>query len=323
MSFFKFTVPADFKGTVRLDKYIAAVPDGMNRSRLKHGVSAILVEGKPVKLSYKIKAGEHIEITWKEDIPSDILPENIPLSILYEDTDVTVIDKKQGMVTHPAAGNWTGTLVNALLYHWDCKPVHQMASGSIPDILAARRPGIVHRLDKDTSGTIITAKNPEAEEWLQKQFRNHLVKKEYIAIVSGRPPSVTGEICTQLIRDPKNRKLYKAVTNTSEGKYARTLYHCISCYGTYSLIRLRLKTGRTHQIRVHMKYIGCPIVGDVLYNGKKDTLFSSATLMLHARLLKVRLPGSRKYVSFVAPVPVRFKKVIAVLHALFPKELLK
>ena len=289
MPFFSEKVPADFEGSIRLDKFIASLPNGMNRSKLKSGVTEILINGKKVKLSAKVQASDQIDIQWEDNIPDDIEPENIPLDIIYEDENVTVVNKKQGMVTHPACGNWNGTLVNALLYHWGRKAVSQLKEGSASEILERRRPGIVHRLDKETSGIIITAKNRDSEEFLQKQFKEKSLQKEYILICTGRPPKRTGDIRTQIIRDPKNRHRFKAVDDTQQGKFARTIYHCIACYGNYSLMRVRIKTGRTHQIRVHMKYLGCPILGDSIYN-KPDKNFPNATLMLHSVQLKIRLP---------------------------------
>ena len=171
MPFFSEKVPADFEGSIRLDKFIASLPNGMNRSKLKSGVTEILINGKKVKLSAKVQASDQIDIQWEDNIPDDIEPENLPLDIIYEDENVTVVNKKQGMVTHPACGNWNGTLVNALLYHWGRKAVSQLKEGSASEILERRRPGIVHRLDKETSGIIITAKNRDSEEFLQKQFK--------------------------------------------------------------------------------------------------------------------------------------------------------
>lgn len=322
MPFINIEVPRTFEGALRLDKYIASLPDGMNRSKLKTGVTEILLNGKKVKISAKVKAGDKIDIQWEDNIPTDIVPENIPLDIIYEDENVTVVNKRQGMVTHPACGNWTGTLVNALLYHWGRDALPQQKEGSAAELLAQRRPGIVHRLDKDTSGIIITAKKRDAEEWLHAQFCDHKrLTKEYIAICTGRPPAAGGKIETQIIRDPKDRKRFKAVTGTDEGKYACTIYECIAMYGNYSLMRLRIKTGRTHQIRVHMKFIGCPILGDPIYGAKlSGSIFSGATLMLHAYLLKIKLPGKKDYSVFKSKVPLRFKKVLKTLHSKFKKE---
>lgn len=322
MAFFSSKVPDDFSESVRLDSYIASLPNGMNRSKLKSGVTQILVNGKKQKLSYKIKAGDQIDISWEDNIPDDIEPENIPLEIIYEDDDVCVVNKKQGMVTHPANGNWNGTLVNALLYHWGRQKVPQLKEGSNAQIMERRRPGIVHRLDKDTSGIIITAKNRDAEEWLQNQFQNHRnIFKEYIAICFGRPQHARGIIRTQIIRDPKDRKKFRAVTDTDEGKYAETKYRCIACYGEYSLMKLKIETGRTHQIRVHMKYLNCPILGDSIYF-KKDRMFPNATLMLHSSKLKICLPGKEEQTCFKTHTPERFVKVIKMLQKNFPKTIL-
>lgn len=308
MPFFSNKVPPEYKNNERLDKYIANLPNGMNRSKLKSGVTEILVNGKKVKLSQKIKAGDQIDIQWEDNIPDNIEPENIPLNIIYEDNDVTVVNKAQGMVTHPACGNWNGTLVNALLYHWGRESIAQLKDGTSSEILQRRRPGIVHRLDKETSGILITAKNREAEEWLQNQFKEKKLQKEYILICTGKPPAKAGDIRTQIIRDPKNRHRFKAVTDSDDGKFARTIYHCICCYGNYSLIRVRLKTGRTHQIRVHMKFLGCPILGDSIYN-KQDKLFPNASLMLHSKKLKIRLPQKKEFSTFITPVPKRFREI--------------
>ena len=319
MATFTIIVPPQYDKAERLDKYVASLPNGMNRSKLKSGITEILVNGKKSKLSQKINAQDKIDITWEDNIPDNIEPEDIPLDIIYEDENVTVVNKKQGMVTHPACGNWSGTLVNALLFHWGREAVKQVKEGSEQKIMEFRRPGIVHRLDKETSGIIITAKNRDVEEFLGNQFRNKTLRKEYILIVKGRPPAYAGDIRTQIIRDPKDRKRFKAVTDTDEGKYARTLYHCISSYGNYTLVRVRLKTGRTHQIRVHMKYIGCPIVGDSIYN-KIDPIFPDATLMLHSKLLEIKIPGEEKPRTFITKTPERFLQLEKKLKSMYNKK---
>ncbi len=316
-----FTVPADFEGSARLDQYIASVSTDMNRSKLKSGAQELLVNARNAKLSTKVKAGDIIDVLWEDSVPEDIIPENIPLRIVYEDENVTVVNKAQGMVTHPAAGNWTGTLVNALLFHWGSGSVKQIKEGRENEILQKRRPGIVHRLDKDTSGLIITARNRETEEYLCAQFKERLIQKEYICIVCGRPPASSGDVRTQIVRDMKNRQRFKAVTATEEGKFARTIYHCIATYGQYSIMRVRIKTGRTHQIRVHMRYLGCPILGDSIY-GHADKLFPDATLMLHSRQMILRLPGSGRYRRFRAAVPYRFIKTVRILREHFPREIM-
>jgi len=317
MAYYDFLVE-NLPSPIRVDKYIAQLDvENFSRSRLKSGLNTITINGHTGKLSSKVKNGDTIHVEWEDPVPSGIFPENLPLSIIYEDENVTVIDKKQGMVTHPGCGNWTGTLVNALFYHWGEKCQSNFSDNSLEQL----RPGIVHRIDKDTSGTIITAKNKDAEIWLQRQFKDHRVKKEYIAIVCGHLPARHGSIKTQIMRDPKNRKKFIATEDTTKGKFSHTVYKCIQVYGQYSLVRLRLKTGRTHQIRVHLKYLGCPILGDPIY-GKKDSLFDSATLMLHAKKLTIRLPSSDTFMEFESQTPIRFKKVMQKLHTNFSKTFL-
>ena len=321
---FSFTlkVPPDFENSFRLDQYVAFAKSEMNRSKLKACAQSILLNGKEAKLSAKIKPNDVIDVFWEENIPENIEPENIPLKIIYEDENVTVINKKQGVVTHPAAGNWNGTLVNALLFHWGKEAVPQLKEGRTNEILQKRRPGIVHRLDKDTSGVIITAKNRETEKYLGSQFKERLVQKDYVCIVSGRPPASSGDIQTCIARDPKNRQRFKAFDITGEeGKFARSIYHCIACFGNYSLMRVRIKTGRTHQIRVHMKYLGCPILGDKLY-GSQSKLFPNATLMLHSRQMILKLQNETTYRRFKASIPERFFEVLHILKKTYPKEVL-
>lgn len=319
MAVINYTVPSDYSKICRLDSYIAGLPGGMNRSKLKTGVKSITINGKSQKISYKVKPGDNILIEWEDSVPEDIIAQPIPLEIIYEDKNVCVINKPQGMVTHPASGNWENTLVNGLLYHWGRENIKGIKEGSISQQLVKRRPGIVHRLDKDTSGIIITAKNRDSEEYLQKQFQNHkFLVKEYICICCGIPPKKHDTITTQIIRDPKDRKIFKAVTDSNEGKIAVSEYQCISTYGNYSLMRIRIKTGRTHQIRVHMKFINCPILGDPLY-GKKDKQFPDATLMLHSRMLKIFIPDNKEKQMFKTSTPERFLKVEQKLKRMFPK----
>ena len=316
----RFTAEADFC-PARLDVYASSV-QSISRSRLKSGIKRIAVNGKEAKLSLRLKGGEDVCIEWEDPVIEDIEPENLPLDILFENGEVTVVNKASGMVTHPGAGNGRHTLVNALLYHWgrDC------VCG------ASLRPGIVHRLDKDTSGVLIAAKNRDSEVFLQSEFKNRRVKKEYIAIVNGHPPALEGEIKNRLCRSSSNRKRFTVSPNDEVGKFAHTRYRCVGIYGPYSLMRIRIKTGRTHQIRVHMKHLGCPVLGDCVY-GKKDARFPDVALMLHAYKLAVRLPphsladGSLNPTGipdtpavFTAPVPDRFKAVLKALRAEFTAE---
>ena len=337
MPFFSQKVPDDFQGSERIDKYIASLPNGFNRSKLKSGIHEILVNGNKSKLSGKIRAGDQIDIQWEDNIPDNIEPENIPLKIIFENDDVCVVNKEQGMVTHPAAGNWSGTLVNALLFHFGMGAIEQVKEGSAQEILALRRPGIVHRLDKDTSGVIITAKHRDAENHLSQEFKKRNAQKEYILIVRGCPPKRDGIIDTLIVRDGADRKRFKAIDESAAknlrfgedavrferrnlpcGKRSVTLYHVVAIYSNYTLIRAKLLTGRTHQIRVHMKYLGCPVLGDPIYS-KKDSLFPDATMMLHSRILKIRLPGEKDLTTFKAAVPERFKKMIALLREKYPR----
>lgn len=331
MPSFSHTVPEDFLKAERLDKYIASLPEGINRSRLKSGVTSILVNGKKSKLSTKVSPKDFIQIEWEESVSEDIEPQNIPLDIIYEDENVTVINKKQGMVTHPAAGNWEGTLVNALLFHWGRNAIHNEDEKENPSVLQARRPGIVHRLDKDTSGIIITARNRDTETFLAHQFKNHnSLSKIYIAICQGHPPVQEGIIRTNIARDIKDRKKFRALDEESDGKLAVSKFKCIGCYGPYSLIKIKIYTGRTHQIRVHLKWLGCPIVGDPIYSKPvKGSLLEGAPLMLHAFKLKIRIPGKAENIKkdekgravFISKVPVRFKIALKKLHQNFQKSL--
>ncbi len=293
-------------GGMRLDKYCALRPDAISRSRLKNGALEIFVNGQPAKMSRRVRPDDRLCIRWEDPIPEGLEAEDIPLSILYEDENVTVLDKAQGMVTHPAAGNWTGTLVHALLWHWK----QETSGGNL-------RPGIVHRLDKDTSGVIITARNLETETFLQERFRSRSVGKVYAAILCGVPRELRGDIRTQILRDPKNRKRFTWSADPEKGRLAHTEYKVVRVYGPYSLVLFNLHTGRTHQLRVHSRYLGCPILGDPVY-GKKDELFPDATLMLHARTLRICLPGSETPMNFEAPVPLRFKKILTTLKETFP-----
>lgn len=306
MSELRLTVSNDAGSGMRLDRYCAAHAGSVSRSRLKNGALEVTVNGKAAKLSRTVKPRDEIVLSWEDPVPERIEGEDIPLSIVYEDQNVTVIDKARGMVTHPGAGNWTGTLVNALIWHW-----------GLENPGTNLRPGIVHRLDKDTSGIIITARNPETETFLQEQFRTRKTIKVYAAILQGIPRAKTGDIRTQIVRDPKNRKRFTWTMDETRGKAAHTAYRVVKTYGNYALVLFRLYTGRTHQLRVHSKYLGCPILGDPVY-GKKDRNFPDAALMLHARRLTIALPGSPKRMTFRSPLPARFKRTIIGLRNMFP-----
>ena len=283
---------------LRLDKYIAETLGLLSRSQLKSRLVSASVNGFEAKLSRLLHPGDDVCVEWTDEVDPGFVPEEIPLSVLYEDARSIVIDKPQGMVVHPARGNWRGTLANALLYR-----ILQEHSGiplsenAVPD-----RAGIVHRLDKDTSGVLIAAKDAEAQAFLSTQFRNRKVFKEYLAITVRPPPTPSGRIENTLGRDPGDRKRFAPVTRG--GKIAVTDWKVLAAYGPYRVVALRLHTGRTHQIRVHLKTLGCPILGDPVY-GRRDGRFPDATLMLHARRLRILLPGRSDPSLFSARVPER------------------
>jgi 23S rRNA pseudouridine1911/1915/1917 synthase len=309
------------EGSARADVYIAETSGVLSRSQLKARDAVIRVNGAEAKPSRPLKAGDSIELLWTEE-DSTMEGEDIPLVILYQDERVIVVDKAQGMVTHPGAGNRHGTLANAALF------IAQRESASLPDAAAntasqrpalrpALRAGIVHRLDKDTSGVIIVAKDLDAQVFLAEQFKERLVRKEYFAITRGLPFPASGRIADRLGRDPRERKRFTAIPEG--GKAAVTDYRILASWGDaiqYALVSLRPKTGRTHQLRVHMAGLGTPILGDPIY-GKKDGRFPEASLMLHAYKLKIALPGKDSPSLFVSPLPRRFQDILGELDSTF------
>jgi 23S rRNA pseudouridine1911/1915/1917 synthase len=298
------------RGQTRLDVYAASVLGLLSRSQIKSRNLKALVNGKAVKLSRSVKAGDRIVLTWDERPPLALSPENIPLAIIHEDAACIVVNKPQGMVVHPGAGNHSGTLVNALLWH---RLGGDAAGGCpLPELphQDGMRPFIVHRLDKDTSGVLIAAYTENALDFLSRQFRERSVKKTYAAIVAGIPPAERGLIDTCLCRDSRNRKLFTASEKT--GKRALTRYKRLRSWtegpAAYSLLLLRPHTGRTHQLRAHLRHIGCPILGDPLYY-KKDPRHPAATLMLHALSLAITLPAGERR-TFKAALPERFASLL-------------
>lgn len=292
----------------RADRYIAEVLRLMSRSQLKARSAELFVEGRPAKLSRPLKAGERLVVEWLEEAPTELLPEELPLSVIYEDERVIVVDKAQGMVTHPGAGNRSGTLANALL--------HRLRTGPQAEATMPARAGIVHRLDKDTSGLLIAAKDAEAQAFLAAQFKERTAHKEYIAVTRGVPRPAEGRVENRLGRDPRERKRFAALPQG--GRMAVTDYRVLYVYGNYSLVALKPKTGRTHQLRVHLAGLGTPILGDPIY-GKKDQNFPEATLMLHALRLRIRLPGREEAELFKSAVPRRFKALLAELERRYGK----
>jgi len=282
---------------MRLDRYVSENLHLLSRSQIKARCLKASVNGKEVKISRLIKQGDSLELSWDDLPPLELVPQDIPLDIIYEDDRCVVVNKAQGMVVHPGAGNRQGTLANALYYR-------RLKKGD--KNLKSFRPGIVHRLDKETSGVIITACSDEVHALLAEQFKSRKVRKNYIAVVQGEPKEIKGRIETFIARDPKNRKRF-AVSGT--GRSALTFYKVIKSWKNYSLLLLRPRTGRTHQLRVHLRYIGIPILGDSIY-GSADNLFPDSSLMLHSKSLAITLPGETEEKVFTAPVPDRFIAVI-------------
>jgi len=282
----------------RIDVYLSNQVEELSRSHIQKLIEKenVLVNQKPVKPSYKLK--EEDEIVLKIPLPENlkIEPENIPVDIVYEDEHLIVVNKPQGMVVHPAPGNFSGTLVNALLYH--CK--------NLSGINGVFRPGIVHRIDKDTSGLLVVAKSDRAHLGLAEQIKNKNVTRKYIALVEGNIKDEKGTVNAPIGRHPVDRKKMAVVKN---GKEAITHYRVLERFGEYTLIEATLETGRTHQIRVHMAYIGYPVVGDPVY-GRKKQRFNIKGQMLHAKVLGFIHPITNEYMEFEAPLPNYFLKVL-------------
>jgi 23S rRNA pseudouridine1911/1915/1917 synthase len=297
----RLTVELPYQTGMRADSYLALT--GMiTRSQIKARKGQLVINGKPRKLSFNVQNDDVIEISLEDIVSDSFQAEDIPVNVLFENERVIVLNKAQGLVVHPGAGNRSGTLVNALLARRNIKETGDFISF---------RPFIVHRLDKDTSGVLIAAWDSDALEFLQRQFRERTVKKRYIAITRGAPVLEQGVIDAPLARDIRNRKRFAVA---KQGKIARTHYRLIKRWilndGTvYSLLLLSPQTGRTHQIRVHLKYIGCPVLGDPIY-GDAGRCFPHTTLALHAKKLSIKLPGEDKMSVFRAPVPERFKEII-------------
>lgn len=309
----KLTVPDDDAGQ-RLDMFLTKTLLSLTRSQVQRLIEdgLVKVNGKPAKPSHKIRGAETIEIDIPEPEPIEALPEPIPLDILYQDSDVIVVNKPAGLVVHPAAGNLTGTLVNALLYH--CK--------DLSGIGGKLRPGIVHRLDKDTTGILVVAKSDNAQQSLAEQFKKHSTKRKYVALVHGVIIRDKGKIEAEIGRHETERK--KMSVKTRRGKTAVTHFKVLGRFDQFTLVELTLETGRTHQIRVHMSSINHPVVGDQVYGGKerisgvKDVKIRKLIRQLgrqalHAANLGFIHPESKKYMEFQAPIPEDFQKVLDAL----------
>lgn len=285
----------------RLDKYLAGEMTDLSRSRIKELVQAgeVLVNGKKSKVSYKVQKGDLIQVTVLPLEPLKLEAENIPLDIVYEDEDIIVVNKPQGMVVHPAVGHPSHTLVNALRYH----------TRDLADSPEGFRPGIVHRIDKDTSGLLMVAKNAAARESLEKQLAAKSNKRQYLAIVHGNFAEEEGTIDAPIGRNPKDRKQMAVV---EKGKSAVTHFKVLEQYQGYSLVECQLETGRTHQIRVHMAYIGHPLAGDPLY-GPRKTLPGHGQF-LHAKTLGFEQPSTGEWLEFSVQPPEIFQQTVADLR---------
>lgn len=288
----------------RLDKFLSTYFSELSRSHIAKLIDDenCLVNKKVIKSSYKLKTGDVIEINIPEAKELEIEKEDIPLDIVYEDSDILIINKPQGMVVHPANGHYEHTLVNAILHH-----CHDLSG-----INGVMRPGIVHRIDKDTSGLICVAKNDKAHLSLAEQLKDHTMSRTYIALVKGVIIENTGEINLPIGRDPHNRQ--KMAVTRSNSKEAITYFKVLQRFSDHTLVECHLKTGRTHQIRVHLSYIGHPVEGDPLYSGRKyDTLYKNGQLLVAVGLRLIH-PSSNKEMEFKIDLPDYFKEVISQLE---------
>jgi len=287
----------------RVDVFLAELIDDFSRSYIQKGIEEgwVKVNGKTVKPNYKLKSGDVVEAQIPAPKALSLEPENIPLDIIYEDQDIIVINKPRGMVVYPAPGNYSGTLVNALLYH----------AKDLSGINGVLRPGIVHRLDKDTSGAIVVAKNDQAHRALADQFKGKKVKKTYLAIVWGNLPEDRATIEAPIGRHPVKR--VEMAVDAKHGKEAITHFKVLERFGDFTFVEVNIETGRTHQIRVHMSYIGHPVVGDPLYSRKKNP-FDIKGQALHAFRLGLYHPRSGEFMTFEAPVPEDFNEILNILR---------
>ena len=288
------------EGSLRIDKYLAANTE-YSRSLIAKMIENeyVLVNGKKTKNNYILKAGDKIEVKDGFIEPLDVKPENIPLNIVYEDDDIIVLNKESGMVVHPGNGNNDGTLVNALLYH----------TNALSDVNGEIRPGIVHRIDKDTSGLMVVAKNNKAHEILADALSRHEIKRDYIALLKGEFLSDTATIDAPIGRDKLNRK--KMTVTAENSKDAITDMRVLKRYKGYTLVRLSLHTGRTHQIRVHMEYIGYPVYNDPVYTNDKTTEFGQ---FLHSASIDFVHPITKEQMHFECELPEYFKKFLDTLE---------
>ena len=283
----------------RLDAFLASSLDGLTRSQATRLIESgeVAVNGRAVGKSYKLAGGEDIAVTLPEPEPVEAVPQDIPLDVVYEDADVIVVNKPSGMVVHPAPGHPDGTLVNALLYH---------CAGTLSGVGGALRPGIVHRIDRDTSGLIIAAKNDAAHQYLSAQLADHTLARTYECIVVGALREDRGTVDAPIARHPTDRKRMAVVAG---GREAVTHWEVIARYPGYTHVRCRLETGRTHQIRVHMAYIGHPILGDTVYGAKKEVPGLTGQC-LHAVGLRFLHPRTHEVMELSCPLPEEFTRML-------------
>lgn len=283
----------------RIDKFLkTSLGEDISRSQIQIWIENghVTVNAEPVKANYKVDAGDKITLILPPPENVEIIPEDIPLDVYYEDSDVIVVNKARGMVVHPAPGHSSGTLVNALMYH--CK--------DLSGINGELRPGIVHRIDKDTSGLLMAAKNDKAHASLAAQLKDHSVTRKYYALVHGNVSHDQGTVDAPIGRDSHDRKMYTVTERNS--KHAITHFQVVERFGDYTLLELKLETGRTHQIRVHMKFIGHPLVGDPLYGRSKGIKMDGQAL--HAAVLGFVHPTKGEYLEFAAPIPSDMEEVL-------------
>lgn len=292
------------KGGERIDKYLSEQLEDMTRSHIQKLIkeNIVRVNGMAVKSNFKLSASDQIEVEIPELKEPDILPENIPLDILYEDQDILVVNKPKGMVVHPAPGHYTGTLVNAIMYH--CKD-------NLSGINGVLRPGIVHRIDMDTTGSLLICKNDRAHQALAEQLKEHSITRKYHAIVHGRLKEDEGTIDKPIGRHPIDRK--KMSVHCTNGREAITHYRVLKRFQQFTYIECQLETGRTHQIRVHMSSIGHPILGDQIY-GPAKCPYKLQGQTLHAKVLGITHPITGEYMEFDAPLPDYFQALLEKMH---------
>lgn len=289
------------EGGLRIDRYLADNQEDLTRSYIQKLIAdgRVLVNEKPVKANYKVNSGDGIKLMLPPPVDLEIKPEDIPLDIIYEDKDIVVVNKGKGMVVHPAAGHYTNTLVNALLYH--CRD-------ELSGINGVMRPGIVHRIDMNTTGVLVVCKNDKAHQAIAEQLKVHSITRKYNAIVYQNFKESEGTVEAPIGRHPVERK--KMAVNYKNGKHAVTHYKVLENLGSrYAHVECTLETGRTHQIRVHMASIGHPLLGDELYSNNKSN-FSLEGQALHARVLGFIHPSTGEYMEFEAPLPAYYEELL-------------